>query len=82
MLSLCFVSFKVKDVIALYIKIQKLQNTLIQQHNCFFFFYSGGKYIFLLLRSLRKVKKILGQHFYILLTLGIKNIFIVQKKNN
>jgi len=38
MLSLCFVSFKVKDVIALYIKIQKLQNTLIQQHNCFFFF--------------------------------------------
>jgi len=37
MLSLCYVSFKVKKVIAVYIKIQKSQNTLIQLHNNFFF---------------------------------------------
>jgi uncharacterized membrane protein len=36
MLNLCFVSFKVKNIITLYIKNQKPQNTLIQQHNSFF----------------------------------------------
>jgi len=34
-LSLCYVSFKVKKVIVVYIKIQKSQNTLIHLHNNF-----------------------------------------------
>jgi len=70
MLSSCFVFSKVKDVFGLHIKIQNLQNTLIK-HN--------SKYVFLLLKSLCKVKKTLSQQFYILLILEAKEYYYCKK---
>ena len=67
-----FFFFKVKDVITLYIKIQKPQNTSAQ-----YFFDS-----ILLLKKLCKIKKTSGQQLYILLILkGKKMYFYCEKKN-
>jgi hypothetical protein len=73
MLSLCFISSKVKDEIAQYIKTWKSQNILIQQHNNFFFD-SKGKYIFLLLRNLCKIKKNSWSIVIYFVNFGDKNI--------
>jgi translation initiation factor 2 beta subunit (eIF-2beta)/eIF-5 len=46
MLSLCFISSKVKDEIAQYIKTWKSQNILIQQHNNFFLTLKANTYFY------------------------------------
>jgi hypothetical protein len=56
-----FVFSNIKNVLLLYIKSRKTRNTPVQQFNIFFYF--EGKEVFLLSRSLLKVKKALNQKF-------------------
>jgi hypothetical protein len=73
----CFVSFKVKDVIALYIKIQKPQNTFIQQHNNFLTL--GQIHIFTIKTLMQSQESSWSTSLYFVDFRG-KNIFLLCKK--